>query len=60
MAPSGASSRAAASSSPRVAPWFTITTGIPSDEACRTYRSPDMTVNDDPSTTSADDADTSA
>ena len=44
---------------PRVAPWFTITTGIPSDAACRTYRNPDMTVNDDPSTTSADDADTS-
>ena len=46
-------------SSPRVVPWFTISTGIPSDAACRTYRSPDMTVNDDPSTTTAEDEDTS-
>ena len=59
MLPSGASSRAAASSSPRVVPWFTITTGISSDEARRTYRSPDITVNDDPSTTTADEEDTS-
>ena len=58
MLPSGASSLAVARSSPRVAPWFTITTGTPSDEARRTYRSPDITVNDDPSTTSAEEEDT--
>jgi hypothetical protein len=56
--PSGASSLAAARSSPRVVPWFTITTGTPSDEACRTYRSPDITVNDEPSTTTAAEEDT--
>jgi hypothetical protein len=58
--PSGASIFPAASSSPRVAPWLTITTGIPSVAACLTYRSPDMTVSEEPRTTSADDAETSA
>jgi 2-polyprenyl-6-methoxyphenol hydroxylase-like FAD-dependent oxidoreductase len=53
VSPSGVSSFAAANSSPRVAPWLMITTGRPSLAACRTYRSPDMTASEEPSTISA-------
>src|ERR1700733_6672481 len=48
--PSGASIVAAARTSPRVSPWFTITTGMPREAARRTDRNPDMTVSDDPRT----------
>ncbi len=50
--PSGASRVAAAYASPRVAPWLTITTRAPCLAACRTYRKPDITVSEEPRTTS--------
>src|SRR4051812_16017360 len=46
--------------SPRVAPRFTTTTGLPVCAACRTNRSPDWTVSDDPATSSASAASTIA
>jgi len=52
ICPRGASSVAAAYASPRVGPWLTITTGTGTFAACRTYRKPDITVSEDPRTTS--------
>ena len=49
-----------ASSSPRVGPRLMITTGRPGLALCRTNRSPDITVSDEPSTTSTSAASTSA
>ena len=48
-----ASIRTSASSSPRVGPRLTITTGMPRLCACRTKRRPDITVRDEPATSSA-------
>jgi hypothetical protein len=48
-----ASIRTSASSSPRVGPRLTITTGMPRLRACRTNRKPDITARDDPATRSA-------
>ena len=49
-----------ARSSPRVGPRLMITTGRPALALCRTKRSPDITVSDEPSTTSTSAASTSA
>lgn len=53
VSPSGASSVIEASPSPRVVPWLTMAMGSPSFAAWRTYRSPDITVSDEPRTISA-------